>query len=440
MLESSREAAITLVGFFILGAVACTTEEPRPPAEGPSIEARVPQSCTVFLISDGESVLGGGNEDQAAFPARAWFLPAEEGKHGRFYVGFEGVVESGMNDQGLFYDSLAAPNRTVEPEEGKPLQEGMWTLRALETCTTVGEVVELLESISVPGAWTDQLFFGDGNGDSIIVEGDMILRSEGGRQTCTNFLQSRAIPDSVSCSRFLTVERMLDEMEPVSPEAVRDVFAAVAATSPSGAGTSYTTIYDPRDKTATCFLWRDFEHGIVFDLAEELAKGPHVVELAEVARPNPIRDAWVAEARSELDRAIEARMDWTVDLDESRGGLVGHYAVDPAIGVVPFPPAMIHGVSIVSNRDLPQLVVVSEGACFDLRPAGDDVWFHANVSSKPEMDLILERDEAGEVRGLTLKLIGLGDIPFVKVSETPLYQPLPSRTLPAEAESAGSKR
>jgi len=46
---------------------------------------------------------------------------------------------------------------------------------------------------------------------------------------------------------------------------------------------------------------------------------------------------------------------------------------------------------------------------------------------KPEMDFVLHRDESGEIVSGTLRLIGLGDVPFVKVSDTPVYVPLPSR-------------
>ncbi|MFC2081862.1 carcinine hydrolase/isopenicillin-N N-acyltransferase family protein [Candidatus Bipolaricaulota bacterium] len=407
------------------------------------IDPSVPQSCTVFLITDGERALGGGNEDQGAFPARAWFIPASDGKHGRLYLGFEGVVESGMNDQGLFYDSLSVPDLDVAAEEGKEIHGGMWTLRALETCSTVEEVVDFLDGISIPGTWTDQLFFGDRNGHSIIVEGKQVLRSARSYQICTNFSQSRTRPSDITCDRYLTGKEMLNAMESVTATAVRDVFAATADTYHDGSGTAYTAIYDPIGLTATLCFWRDFEHPIRFYLQEELARGPHVIELCDIAHPNPRREAWVANAQAELDRQVEARIDRTVDPVSTRGDLIGHYTVDPAIGLVPSPPVMIEALSIVWDGELPLLVAVPEGIFFDLRPAGNDVWFHTNVTMKPEMDVALRRDDAGRVIGATLTIIGLGEIPFIKVSDTPAYEPLPSTTLPAirtEPESASESR
>jgi hypothetical protein len=44
-------------------------------------------ACTVFFAFDGELALAGNNEDHANPETRIWFLPAEEGKHGRVYFG-----------------------------------------------------------------------------------------------------------------------------------------------------------------------------------------------------------------------------------------------------------------------------------------------------------------------------------------------------------------
>lgn len=398
-------------------------------------DVSVPQSCTVFLITDGERVLGGGNEDQGAFPARAWFIPASDGKHGRIYLGFEHVVESGMNDQGLFYDSLSAPDIDVAAEDGKVVHGGMWTLRALEICSTVEDVVAFLDSIDIPGTWTDQLFFGDRNGHSIIIEGNQVLRSKRNYQICTNFSQSRTPPDQITCNRFLTGKQMLNAVRTVSVVAVRDIFATTADTYHDGSGTAYTAIYDPLALTATIYFWRDFEHPIRFYVREELARGPHAVALAEMAAPNPGRDAWVGSAQAALDRLIAARIDRTVDLASARADLIGHYTVDPAVGIVPFPPVMLEAISVVWDSELPLLVAVPEGISFDLRAAGSDVWFHTNVTMKPEMDVALRRGDAGQVVGATLTIVGRGEIPLIKVSDTPVYEPLPSRVLaPIEPE------
>ena len=77
------------------------------------IPCRVTNACTVFAVSHDGTVFFGNNEDWKDPYTRVWFLPAENGKYGRLYLGFErfGVTipQGGMNDQGLAFDILAGP-------------------------------------------------------------------------------------------------------------------------------------------------------------------------------------------------------------------------------------------------------------------------------------------------------------------------------------------
>jgi len=142
-------------------------------------------------------------------------------------------------------------------------------------------------------------------------------------------------------------------MESVTFDGVREVFAATADTYADGSGTAYTAIYDPVRLTATVYFWRDFEHPIRFNLADELSGPPHVVALVDLAHPNPRRDAWVFRAEEALARRIEARIDRSIPLDAARAELVGHYTVEEAVGIVPSPPVMIEGVSVVWDNGPP---------------------------------------------------------------------------------------
>jgi hypothetical protein len=66
--------------------------------------------CTVFSASDGTTVLAGNNEDYFNPSTRIWFEPPEDGKYGRVYFGFDDFRrQGGMNDQGLFFDTVSAP-------------------------------------------------------------------------------------------------------------------------------------------------------------------------------------------------------------------------------------------------------------------------------------------------------------------------------------------
>ena len=62
-------------------------------------------ACTAFMMSDGERVLAGNNEDYNIPHTRVWFVPAENGHYGRVYFGYENwSPQGGMTDQGVFFD------------------------------------------------------------------------------------------------------------------------------------------------------------------------------------------------------------------------------------------------------------------------------------------------------------------------------------------------
>ena len=62
-------------------------------------------ACTAFTMSDRQSVLVGNNEDYNIPYTRVWFLPAENGRYGRVYFGYDNwSPQGGMNDQGLLFE------------------------------------------------------------------------------------------------------------------------------------------------------------------------------------------------------------------------------------------------------------------------------------------------------------------------------------------------
>ena len=56
-------------------------------------------ACTAFMMSDGQRVLVGNNEDYNIPHTRVWFIPAENGHYGRVYFGYDNwSPQGGMND------------------------------------------------------------------------------------------------------------------------------------------------------------------------------------------------------------------------------------------------------------------------------------------------------------------------------------------------------
>ena len=102
-------------------------------------------ACTAFMMSDGTNVLAGNNEDSKIPYTRVWFIPAENGRYGRVYFGYDNwSPQGGMNDQGLFFVHFSVPKLEIKQSREKPRFPGPFTDTIMAKCATVEDVLEML--------------------------------------------------------------------------------------------------------------------------------------------------------------------------------------------------------------------------------------------------------------------------------------------------------
>jgi hypothetical protein len=408
-------------GLFLL--LACALPCVCASAEAPSVS----QSCTVFLGDDEERVLVGNNEDYGDPFANVWFLPAEDAKLGRFLIGTEGVIQGGMNEAGLMFDGLTMP--TVEvPIDDRPFYYGMWTARALEVCSTVDEVLAFWQSFCTPGVWEGKAFYADATGDAVLIEGDAIVRKSDPFLVSTNFLQSRTAPDDVTCERFLTATDMLTAASDYTPELFRDILDAVHAEFRGGGGTIYSTVYDLRALTITCYLYYDFAHPIVLDLLEELGRGKRGVDLRSLFGENEAYDAWRAAQSDLVWREIRSMRDDRVTAPALED-YVGHYALEAGQDPLLSSPLVIESVSLTCEEGRLGLVACPEGLSLELIPIGEDRFRCVTLNNIPNLEVLFRRDESGLVSGATFT-VGSIAASLERASETPGFAALPGFMIP----------
>ena len=382
------------------------------------------QNCTTFLGVVGERVLVGNNEDYGNPVISVWFLPAVEGRHGRFLIGTEGIIQGGMNEYGLVYDSLTIVPAVVVPEDERPLYMGMWPVHVLETCSTVEEVLEFYQTHSFPGTWDGKAFFGDASGDAVLIEGNAVVRKSGRFLLSTNFLQSETEPDKITCDRFLTAMAMLEEAEAYSQQLFRDILDAVHAEYHGGSGTIYSTIYDLNAKTITCYLYHDYEHPVVVDLREELELGPHTAELHSLFPENLPYEVWRAEKLCEFARQVASLRDENVN-PETYDELVGHYVITKK-EFFTYPPLTLDSVSVERLGDRLCVVLCPERLSFELFPTGGDRFASVSMNTVADFSIAFQRDSAGGIVGAWISIPAADfEATLVKVSNEPAFVPLP---------------
>jgi len=234
-------------------------------------------ACTGFCATSKGKVLVGNNEDWGNPRSRIWFVPAEKGAHGRMLAGFDnGFPQGGMNDQGLFFDGFATPRLEVAPTPDKQIYFGNIAEKALAECATVDEVIRLLDKYRRPDRAV--FLFADRNGDAVAIEPEAVVRKKDWFFVQTNFYQSRTPPGTETCQRFKIATRMLEDSQ---GEMSIDLFRRIlAATHQEGnAATQYSNIYDLTAGVMYLYHFHNFENVVRIDLAAELRKGPHKLEI-----------------------------------------------------------------------------------------------------------------------------------------------------------------
>ncbi|MEX1325358.1 MAG: hypothetical protein AB1Z29_01055 [Desulfobacterales bacterium] len=238
------------------------------------------------MMSDGEKVLVGNNEDYNIPYTRVCFIPAENGQRGRVYFGYDNwSPQGGMNDQGLFFDFFATKPLEVKLSKEKPKFQGPIIDRMAAECATVGEVLDMFDQYNLEFMPKFQMFVVDKSGDAAIVEGDHIIRKRGSYQVVANFYQSKVKENrrpcdwfQPSCMQYKKAESMLAGTGTASVAHFRDILEATHRNT-LGARTLYSNIYDLKNGLVYLYYLHNFDNEVVIDLNEELKKGRHYYEL-----------------------------------------------------------------------------------------------------------------------------------------------------------------
>lgn len=264
--------------------------------------------CSAFLVVGSGEVFFANNEDYWTSDTRVWFEPAEDEKHGIIYLGYSnGFPQGGMNDAGLAFDGFATKAKPLLKQSDKQEFKGNPINTAMETCATVDEVVAFLEEIDLRPLMTNaMLMFADATGDSVIIEGDRFIRKSGDYQLITNFYQSEQEEDSGQCPRFDAANRVLKARKNTTVESCAKALSA-AAQRHGKVATLYSNVFDLKRRTATLWLFHDFETSVVLELKTELAKGKRTLKLPELFPRNAAFETFIEAQELSVEERITKR-------------------------------------------------------------------------------------------------------------------------------------
>jgi hypothetical protein len=272
-------------------------------------------ACTGFCISKGDTVLFGNNEDHIDPDSKVFYVPAEKGKYGGVYFGFDNppFPQGGMNEKGLVFDMFAIDPNKVKNSLDKPkVPLDQLIDKVMSECATVDEALEIFDKYNLAFMEKFMLFIADANGDSAIIERDTVLRKKGKYQVVSNFVvsnfyQSKTRKEDfncgrdINCGRYLIATAMLEDADDISVDLAKRVLAATHNEAPYYP-TVYSYICDLKRRIVYLYHFHNFQNEVVIDLKAELAKGARTIDL-----PDLFPKTYVAENFKKTSEELEMR-------------------------------------------------------------------------------------------------------------------------------------
>ena len=286
-------------------------------------------ACTGFCISEGDLVLVGNNEDWMNPNTKVWYVPAEEGKYGRVYFGFDNFYpQGGMNEKGLVFDGFATGPNKVKNSLDKPAFPGNLMDKVMSECATVEEALEIFGKYNLAFMERAMFFIADELGDSAIIEGDDVVRKKGKYQVCTNFYQSRTNKENIPCDRYKIATAMLEDADEVSVDLGKRVLAATHNEGPYP--TLYSNVYDLKRRIVYLYHFHNFQNEVVIDLKAELAKGARRFDLPDLFPKTFVAENFKNASAAELEKR---KAEFTHNVaEEIINKYVGQYQLDTPEG------------------------------------------------------------------------------------------------------------
>lgn len=247
--------------------------------------------CTGVVITDDRTVLVGINEDWFRSDAYYWASPAIAGLHGAVYFGY--LVDGefgdlppfwfefqGVNDAGLFFDSLSVPPAESSSAAEKRPFNGSIERLLMQSCSTVEEAVQLMAQLNIPMLEHAHYLLADRSGAAAIVEADCVTWMSDRTLAVTNFRLSDLSPEGRSCWRYDAVTEQISLNSDPSIERVAQILR-VARVIPE---TRYSLVIDLRGDVANIYRNGDYSRQYQIELPQLWEAGSAQTPFSELVR------------------------------------------------------------------------------------------------------------------------------------------------------------
>ena len=258
------------------------------------------KACSMYKITvDGKTMVG-CNHDAWLTTPKIWFENAKQyNAHGTVFTGSRQVSpnrttpQSGMNTAGLVFSRLSSfyPKQNKRFKDRRKItNEADYLSEVLHRCATVKEVKKYIQQYDHSFFLNDVFIYIDRSGDYLIVEPYKLIEGNNPNYVLANFCPS--ITNNQQARKLERYRNGRDFLKRHKASASIDFSTALSDTmsvcrSRNGDGTLITSIFDTKEKVVSIYFYHNFDTLVQFNLTNELSKGDHMLNIAEIFPRNP---------------------------------------------------------------------------------------------------------------------------------------------------------
>lgn len=241
--------------------------------------------CSAVTKSEENKVIVAGNLDWGNPYAQVRIAPKSKEKNGVIYFGnsLDQAIQGiwGVNDKGLVVTSLSTPYKQVKRSLFKRDYIGNIYQKILEECNTIDEAIKLVNKYEKGYLSVQQLFIADKQGNSIIIEGNQVIKREGNTQIVTNFMQSVKNVKKAPCWRYKEIDKRIDST-PLNFSGFEKILESAKQKDSSIGPTIVSFIADLSTMELNIYHFGDFNNKLTFNIENELKNPARLIHLNKI--------------------------------------------------------------------------------------------------------------------------------------------------------------
>ncbi|NIJ54583.1 hypothetical protein [Dyadobacter arcticus] len=245
--------------------------------------------CKVTI--NGKTYLG-NNEDSWRTGSRINFVNAPVGKLGALYVSYSDLFpQGGMNEAGLAFDGLTIYKEKIKVDSSKKTVTNFsqFVTEIMQTCKTVEEVEQFAIQYNRHIISNGQLFFADKSGHYLVMEPDTLILGNDDKYIIANFCPS-VTPEKerLDWTRYRRGREFINthQSDTTANYCLALVDTMHECREKMGDGTMYSSIADLQNGDFRLYFYHDYTKEVTFNLASELAKGDHILDIVSLFPKN----------------------------------------------------------------------------------------------------------------------------------------------------------